>query len=183
MQGAPSFKVGVVYLQECFDKYEGTKVAEQELTRQRDEGKKKLEELQKRVNTLREEYEALVKSGMDPEKLGELRIEKFQDYKKAQYELELRRKIEEARLTDMYGEYQLKIYNEICAMIKRIATEHGFEIVFRADQALVRGGSPESISQQMASRSVLYADPRFNITGLIIDRLNKAYREKKGERK
>jgi Skp family chaperone for outer membrane proteins len=167
-------KIGVIDIQRCFEKYVAVKDAEEAINSQREQAKKKLQELQKKIELLKEELKVLPKGSA-------LALEKFQNLKKVQYEYELTRKIDESMLLEVYSQHYTRLYNEMVKEIAEMAKEDGFSLILRVDQAPMETQYQDPTAE-IKTRNVLYASSALDITDLLIRRLNEKYSRRKEKR-
>ena len=135
----------------------------------------KKNELMKFMAEAQQEAETLAKltPGSDDSKKHEDRITQL----KAQ--LEAGREQAEREFTLREAEMIATLYNEIQTMVGRIAKYRGFAYVVRVSNDPITGANPNS-AMAAIERTVVYADPRNDITNDVIYNLNREYKASGG---
>jgi len=82
-------------------------------------------------------------------------------------------------LAQMEAEALAGLYREIQSMVARVAAWRGMTYVVKVSNEPVTGGDPNAVMAAM-SRTVVYADPRNDITQQVVQYLNVEYRKTAG---
>jgi len=161
-----SIKIGVVNLVSVFNKYNKTKDYETLLEKAKNKEENEIKDVERQINKLNEELEALNKS-------GDLYREKkiLQASLIAQRETKI--KFWNEYIKNQVNEQTLKIYKDIREAIETYAKEKGYQFIFKTDPLLSANSEGEDITQQISVRTVLYFPKSADITEEIIKTLNK----------
>lgn len=174
--GKPAFKLGVVNLRTCFNKSDRMKDALAELDRRADKCKKELQDLEKKVLDLRDKKGAA-------ERGSNLYWEKSVQLRQTEAEFEILKDMGQKRLRDYMDDATLEIYNEIRKIVDKIAQDQKFDLVLRVEAPLLNEQDPESVSQRIYSRVVLYQSESADITAPVVQNLNEEWQKQKGKEK
>ncbi len=171
-------KIAVVDLKKCFDKtkYEGIKDADTQLEKFRAEIEQEQGQLTTKMGTLAEQMKGI------PDKASNLYLEKLKEFRMTELNLDMVKKINQARFLDKYAEVKTRVYNEVRAVVTTIAVAEGYDVVFRIEEPQLdddAGASAEGVTQRINHRVVLYGSDRMDITAKVIERLNQEYQKKK----
>ena len=171
-------KVAVVDLKKCFDKakYEGIKDADAQLEKFRADIEQEQGALTNKMATLAEQMKGI------PDKTSNLYLEKLKEFRMTELNLDMVKKINQARFMDRYAEVKTKVYNEVRAVVTTIAQADGYDVVLRIEEPLLdddAAGGAESVTQRINHRVVLYGSERMDITAKVIEKLNQEYQKKK----
>jgi Skp family chaperone for outer membrane proteins len=177
-----TFKLGVVNLRICFDKdkYERVKEVDAELQKLADEFTKKVQDIDRKMEQLREQIAAL-----PPE--SKLRAEKILQLRRLEVDLKFEKEYGKAQYLDFYSDKKMEIYNEIRRVVGLIAQEQKYDLILRIESPSLAEADPEPVTQRINSRVVLYSHDNVDITTLVVDRLNSEFKKNKaaggGEKK
>ncbi|MFN3486035.1 MAG: OmpH family outer membrane protein [Planctomycetota bacterium] len=170
----PSFKLGVVNLKTCFekDKYERIKDVDADLQRMADDYAKRLKEIEKKMLELRDQVEALSRDSA-------LRAQKLLDLRRLETDLKFEKEYGRAKYLDYYSDRKMEIYNDIRRVISMIGQEQKFDLILRVEQPLLEEQDPETVSQRINNRVVLFHHDSVDITPLVLKRLNDEWAKQK----
>jgi Skp family chaperone for outer membrane proteins len=175
-QPAP-LKVGTVDLKKCFDKqkYEYVKDVGVELEKFKAGLDAEEAAITAKMAALIEQMRGI------PDRNSQLFMDKQKDYKLEEVRKELAQRMNRVRFTDRYAEQTTKIYNEIRHVVSIVGQEEGLDLVFRIEEPQLEDdtSNPETVSQRINHRVVLYGGDRLDITAKVIARLNQEYQKKK----
>jgi Skp family chaperone for outer membrane proteins len=173
-------RIAVVDLKKCFEKskVEMMKEVDAEFEKARASHQADISQAEKKRGEILDQIRGL------PDRSTTLYQEKFKEYKMAELNLDMVKKIGQTRLLDKYGELMQKVYNEVRAAVSKIAEADGYDLVLRveAPQLEEDTSNPETVGQRIASRVVLHASDKLDITGRVIERMNQEYEKKKAEK-
>lgn len=167
-------KIGVVNLQICFNKYDRLKDLNEEVKKFLEDSNKKLDELQKKARELYTMYKNLEGS-------PKLQEEKYKEYRSTLFEYEFNKKLDEEKLVYMQSDSQIKIYNDIKDVIKKLSEEQGFTLVLKTEDPLEQDRDT-NISHSIGHRGVLYFEKSIDITDTVLKRMNEEYAKRKGNK-
>ena len=164
----PPVSIGSIDVEGVFKNYDKVKVAGEtlnaevmvrynELTKMANEGKQEQEKLQR------------IAPGSADAKKSEDRMVQL----KAQ--IEAGRENAQREFTQKETEMMTSIYNEVSDMVKAIARDRGMTFVVKYSDAKVQSTEPNSAMSAM-SKTIVYADPRVDITNDTIKYLNYNYK-------
>lgn len=161
--------VGSVDMEYVFKNYEKVKVANKEFNAAMLARK---QELMKIMSEAQQEAEMMQKfnPGSADYKKHESRVTEL----KARHEAG--RESAEREFALRQAESMATLYKEIQAMVARIAQWHGMNYVVKVSNQPITGTDPNSVMGAMSS-TVIYADPRNDITNDVVHNLNRYYRE------
>ncbi|MFO0907912.1 MAG: OmpH family outer membrane protein [Isosphaeraceae bacterium] len=158
---------GTVDIETVFKNYDKVKVQQEEF-KARAEAKSK--ELMKIQAEAQESMAKLAK--MTPNSVDAKKIEDHITQLKAQ--LEAGREQAQRDFAMQESEMLATLYKEVQDMVRRIAEYRGMTYVVQVSNEPVAGSNPNSVMAAMA-RTVVYADPRNDITKDVYYNLNRAY--------
>ncbi len=172
---APSVPVsiGSIDMDGVLKSYDKFKVATETL---RAEALARHNDLMQIANQAKQEQEKLARftPGSPDAKKSEDRITQL----KAQFEAG--RESAEREFTQKESETMATIYNEITVMAKGVAQQRGMTFVVKYTDQQASGSEPNSVMAAM-SRTILYADPKVDITGDVVKWLNYRYKAAGGQ--
>jgi len=165
--GKTTFRLGVVNLKTCFekDKYERIKEVDADLQRMADEYAKRLRDIEKRMVETRDKFEATPREST-------LRAEYGLQYKRLETDLKFEKEYGRTKYLDYYSDRKIEIYNEIRRVVNMIAQEQRYDLVLRVEQPLLEEQDPETVSQRINNRVVLFHHESVEITPAVLKRLN-----------
>lgn len=167
---APVF--GSIDMDAVFKNYEKVKSTSDEMQAK---ALAKQQELQKMVADMKaaaEKQSSL--SPMSPE------FKKFdQQLTQMKIQAEAAQQQAQKELAQMEAEALAGLYREIQSMVARVAAWRGMTYVVKVSNEPVTGGDPNAVMAAM-SRTVVYADPRNDITQQVVQYLNVEYRKSAG---
>ena len=178
----PALKVGAVNLQECFDsdKCEIAKEVNAELKARFAERQKKLADLKKRGQDLKNDLDALPEIGAQA-----LREEKEKKLAFLITEIKYEEETGKKKYLDYYKNRKVEIYKKITAAVDKVAAEQKLDLVLRMEPPLLEDIENESDARQtelafqrINNRFVLFSTPTVDITPAVIKRLNEDHKKK-----
>jgi Skp family chaperone for outer membrane proteins len=174
-EARPSFKLGVVNLRTCFekDKYERMKEVQEEFKKRVDDHNKQVETLGKEMGVLRDKL-AGFENPSSP-LYGKIEME----LALKQAELEYLKKSGRARFLDHYNKVKMEIYNEIRRVVDILGKEQKYDLILRMEEPELEKEDLPTLTQQIASRVVLYHHEGVDLTPLVVERLNQEWRKGK----
>jgi Skp family chaperone for outer membrane proteins len=164
--------IGTVDLDAVFKNYEKVKVSSEEF---RAAAMSKKEELIKIQNEAQQVGEMLAKltPGTDDFKKHENRVTQL----KAQYEAG--RESAEREFASREAEAMATLYKEIQTMVGRVAKWRKMTYIVKVSNQPISGANPNSVMAAMAN-TMVYADPRNDITKDVVHNLNVIYKNAGG---
>jgi len=169
-------KVAVVNVPQASEQYQKTSDLEARFDALRSELNKQRDDLQGRVERTRRSLQEELKPGTDEYRAR--RKESAMLEAELQYFMESEGKGIEAGLARSLR----TIYDDIHAMVQRVAQEKGFDVVLAADQLPSEiPDSPNALRQQIMLQKVLYWNPRVDLTSEVVARLNSQYQAAGGK--
>ena len=178
----PPLKVGVVNLQECFDsdKCELAKEVNAELKARFAERQKRMNDLKKKGQDLRNDLDAL------PENAQALREDKEKKLAFLITEIKYEEETGKKKYLDYYKSRKVEIYRKIDAAVKEVAAEQKFDLVLRMEPPIMEDLENESEARQtelafqrINNRFVLYSAGGVDVTAAVIKSLNDEHKKKK----
>lgn len=172
--GKTPFKLGVVNLKTCFekDKYDRIKDIDVDLQKMADAYAKKLQEIEKRMLDLRDQIESLPRE-------APLRAEKILQLRRAETDLKFEKEYGRTKYLEYYSDRKIEIYNEVRNVVKMIAQEQKFDLILRVEAPMLEEQDPETVTQRINNRVVLYNHESVDITPLVLKRLNEEWAKQK----
>lgn len=144
-----SFKVGFVDMEEAFNGYLKTKTASNEVDAEFNRSNEEMKAKKQDIAKLREEIEQK-EAILTEERLGELKDQLSQ----RQLELRLFAQKAQSDLDRLERKKTMEIIDEIENAVKEIGTKEGFDLIFK-------------------KRHLLWGSPALDLTGSVLDILNK----------
>jgi Skp family chaperone for outer membrane proteins len=178
-QQAP--KLGAVNLQECFDsdKCEIAKEVNAELKARFAERQKKLADLKKRGQDLKNDLDAL------PENAHALREDKEKKLAFLITEIKYEEETGKKKYLDYYKERKVQIYNKITEAVDKVAADLKLDLVLRMEPPILEDLENETGArrtelafQRINNRFVLFSTPTVDITAAVIKKLNEDHKKK-----
>ncbi|WZO96288.1 OmpH family outer membrane protein [Isosphaeraceae bacterium EP7] len=170
---APAVTVlGTIDLEEALRKYDKFKVNSEEFAAAVQARKADLMQIMNDAKLASEKMSKLAPSSPDYKKV-EIEITSLAakgEAMKQQSQMEFARREAESVAT---------VYNEIQAMVARVAPYRKITHVIKTSSSPVSGSDPESVGLAM-SKAMIYSDPRNDITNDVVLHLNNAYRQAGG---
>ena len=84
--------------------------------------------------------------------------------------------LKKADMTREIAVWSVKIYKEIVTAVEEIARRDGYDMVLYRGQFEAVSMDPDVIKEQIRSIHLLYANPSIDLTAVVTDKLNVAYR-------
>lgn len=167
-------KIGVVKLQACIDKYKRKADLEKELEKAREDAKREILDLKTRYEGLREIIRNVA---------GAMKDEKMREYKRLEMDMQFAEKWNRIKYTDLYEQAMTSLYNDIRAAVDDVGKGEKFDMIMKFEEPWLDPDSPESITDSIARRPVLYVANDIDITEKVVARVNARYDEKKKDEK
>jgi Skp family chaperone for outer membrane proteins len=171
---AEGIKVGVVDINEIFDKYSRRTDLDQELKDIEAGFKKEIEDKKKEMIDLNEETQLL--------DLGsESRNSNIEILEKKNVELEGYAKFAENQLTKKYKNAFEVIYEEIINEVNSFGKEENYSVIIKKEKPNLQSNQLSDLQFKIGIRTVLYNSSSIDITQTITERLNARYQQEKSE--
>ncbi len=174
-------RVGVVNLQECFDseKCELAKEVNVELKARYADRSKRINELKKKGQELKEQLDAL------PENALALREDKEKKLAFIITEIKYEEEAGKKKYLDYYKSRKVEIYDKITKAVDKVAADQKLDLVLRVEPAILEDLESETEArrtelafQRINNRFVLFSGPSTDITATVIKRLNEEHKKK-----
>jgi Skp family chaperone for outer membrane proteins len=171
---AEGIKVGVVDINEIFDKYSKRTDLDQELKDTEAGFKKEIEDKKKEMIDLNEETQLL--------DLGsESRNTNIAILEKKNVELEGYAKYAESQLTKKYKNAFEVIYEEIIDEVNSFGKEENYSVIIKKEKPNLESNQLSDLQFKIGIRTVLYNSSSIDITQAITDRINARYQQEKAK--
>ncbi len=171
---AGEFKIGVVDINEIFDKYSKRTDLDQELKDIEAGFKKEIEDKKKVMIDLNEETQLL--------DLGsESRNTNIAILEKKNVELEGYAKYAESQLTKKYKNAFEVIYEEIIDEVNSFGKEENYSVIIKKEKPNLQSNQLSDLQFKIGIRTVLYNSSSIDITQVITDRINARYQQEKAK--
>ena len=172
--GQATFKLGVVNVKTCFekDKYDRIKEIDTELQKKSEEYLRKQQDIEKRMVELKEQIDSLPRE-------SPLRGEKMLLLRRLETDRKFEQEYGRAKYLEFYSDRKMEIYNEVRRTVTMIAQEQKFDLILRVEAPLLEEQDPETVTQRINNRVVLYSNETVDITNLVVKRLNDEWALKK----
>lgn len=168
------FKLGVVNLKICFEKekYDRIKDVDEELKVKATDHAKRQQEIQKRMETLEEQIKQLPRG-------SSLQVEKLRLFKIAETEAKLEKEFGRAQYLEFYNDKKIEVYNKIREAVDKVGKDGKYDLVLRIEAPTLEETDPESPTQRINSRVVLFHNEGVDITDAVLKVLNADYAKEK----
>jgi len=169
---AGELKIGVVDINEVFDKYDKRVDLDQQLKDSEAEFKNEIESKKKAMIDLNEETQLL--------DLGsESRDKNMMILEKKNVELEGYAKFAEKQLMKKYKDAFEKIYEEITNEVNSFGKEKNYSVIIKKEKPNLQSNQLSDLQFKIGIRTVLYNSSAIDITSNITERINARYQKKK----
>ncbi|HJO56065.1 MAG TPA: OmpH family outer membrane protein [Candidatus Scalindua sp.] len=169
---AEGIKVGVVDINEIFDKYSKRVDLDQQLKDTETEFKKEIESKKKVMIDLNEETQLL--------DLGsESRNTNIEILEKKNVELEGYAKFAENQLTKKYKNAFEVIYEEIIKEVDSFGREGNYSVIIKKEKPNLQSNQLSDLQFKIGIRTVLYNSSSIDITQAVTERMNARYQQEK----
>ena len=169
---AEGIKIGVVDINEVFDKYSRRVDLDQQLKDTEAEFKKEIESKKKVMIDLNEETELL--------DLGsESRNTNIEILEKKNVELEGYAKFAENQLTKKYKNAFEVIYEEIIKEVDSFGKEGNYSVIIKKEKPNLQSNQLSDLQFKIGIRTVLYNSSAIDITQAVTERMNALYQREK----
>lgn len=174
-QGSPSspsrsLKIGVVDLNNVFEKYEKRKIFDGQLKEQEKQYQKIINDKKKELVSLNEKIQ-LLDLGSEARKKDE------ETFEKKNMELESYAKFAEKSLMKKYKDYFQSLYTEVCKEVENIGKREQYDLIIKKEEPELQGGGISELQFKVGIKTVLYHSDSVDITNQVIDTLNRKYSE------
>ncbi len=169
---AEGIKVGVIDINEVFDKYSKRTDLDQQLKDTEAEFKKEIESKKKIMIDLNEETQLL--------DLGsESRNTNIEILEKKNVELEGYAKFAEGQLTKKYKNAFEMIYDEIIKEVDSFGKEGNYSVIIKKEKPNLQSNQLSDLQFKIGIRTVLYNSSSIDITQAVTERMNARYQREK----
>ncbi len=169
---AEGLKIGVVDINEIFDKYSKRVDLDQKLKDTEAEFKKEIESKKKVMIDLNEETQLL--------DLGsESRNTNIEILEKKNVELEGYAKFAENQLTKKYKNAFEVIYEEIIGEVDSFGKEGNYSVIIKKEKPNLQSNQLSDLQFKIGIRTVLYNSSAIDITQAVTERMNARYQKEK----
>ena len=163
-------KVGVVDLNNVFEKYEKRKAFDAQLKEQEKQYQKIINDKKKELVSLNEKIQLL--------DLGsEVRKKDEETFEKKNMELESYAKFAEKSIMKKYKDYFGSLYTEVCKEVEDIGKREQYDLIIKKEEPELQSGGISELQFKVGIKTVLYHSESVDITNQVIDNLNKKYSE------
>jgi Skp family chaperone for outer membrane proteins len=83
------------------------------------------------------------------------------------------------KILDLSNKRRLEVYNEVVRLSGAVARERGFDLVQRVDRMPVIESGDTDLLAQIDRRGIVHYEPAIDITGEVVERLNKDHAARK----
>ena len=164
----PAVSIGTINVEEVFKSYDKVKVQGETLNAEAMLRFNSLNKLAEEGKQAQKELERFAPGSPDAKKIENRMVEL-----KAQIEAgksNAQREFAQKETETMTG-----IYNEIAEMAAGVARQRGMTFIVKYNEGKIQGSDPDSAMAQM-SKTIVYADPRVDVTAETIKFLNYRYK-------
>jgi len=169
---AEELKIGVVDINEIFDKYDKRTERDQQLKDTEAEFKKEIESKKKAMIDLNEETQLL--------DLGsESRNKNMEILERKNVELEGYAKFAEKQLTKKYKNAFEEIYEEIIKEVDSFGKERNYSVIIKKEKPNLQSNQLSDLQFKIGIRTVLYNSNAIDVTLDITERINARYQKEK----
>ncbi len=169
---AGELKIGIVDINDIFDKYDKRNDLDQQLKEMETKFKKEIEDKKRTMIDLSEETQLL--------DLGsEKRNENMETLERKNVELEGYAKLAEKQLTKRYKDAFEEIYEEITKEVDAFGKENNYTLIIKKENADLQSNQISDLQFKIGIRTVLYNSDRVDVTANVTDRLNARYKKEK----
>jgi len=171
---AGELKIGVVDINEVFDKYDKRVDLDQQLKDSEAEFKNEIESKKKAMIDLNEETQLL--------DLGsESRSKNMEILEKKNVELEGFAKFAEKQLMKKYKDAFEKIYDEIINEVDSFGKDRNYSVIIKKEKPNLESNQLSDLQFKIGIRTVLYNSSAIDVTPNITERINARYQQEKAK--
>lgn len=171
---AGELKIGVVDINEVFDKYDKRVDLDQQLKDTEAEFKSEIESKKKVMIDLNEETQLL--------DLGsESRDKNIVILEKKNVELEGYAKFAEKQLMKKYKDAFEKIYEEIIKEVDSFGKDRNYSVIIKKEKPNLKSNQLSDLQFKIGIRTVLYNSSAIDVTANITERINARYQQEKAK--
>jgi len=171
---AGELKIGVVDINEVFDKYDKRVDLDQQLKDTEAEFKNEIESKKKAMIELNEETQLL--------DLGsESRSKNMEILEKKNVELEGFAKFAEKQLMKKYKDAFEKIYEEIIKEVDSFGKDRNYSVIIKKEKPNLKSNQLSDLQFKIGIRTVLYNSSAIDVTANITERINARYQQEKAK--
>ena len=171
---AEGLKIGVVDINEVFDKYSRRVDLDQQLKDTEAEFKNEIESKKKTMIDLNEETQ-LLDLGSESRNTNIVILEK------KNVELEGYAKFAEGQLTKKYKNAFEVIYQEIIEEVNSFGKEGNYSVIIKKEKPNLESNQISDLQFKIGIRTVLYNSSAIDITQAVTDRMNARYQQEKAK--
>ncbi len=165
---AAELRVGVLNLNDVFDKYEKRAAMEEDFKDLRDREEEVLVEKQESLLNLREELQLL-------EQGSEARTELAAELEKKLLILQLEEEVARKNLGLKEKEYYEELYMDISNAVEEIGKKEGFDVILKKEVIEPQSADLMELRLKIGIGTVMYFSEAVDITGLVVEYLNEEY--------
>ena len=163
-------KVGVVDLNNVFEKYEKRKTFDAQLKEQEKQYQKIINDKKKELVSLNEKIQ-LLDLGSEARKRDE------ETFEKKNMGLESYAKFAEKNIMRKYKDYFGSLYTEVCKEVEDIGKREQYDLIIKKEEPELQSGGISELQFKVGIKTVLYHSESIDMTNQVIDTLNKKYSE------
>jgi len=170
---APELKIGLVKVtqvltecQEYLDRDKKMKQKEQEI-------RTELNRLREESETIRQELESVLTPASDEY------MNRLKEWFDKKYAFESLKEYEKESLTAATQAWTENLYGKFLAEVAGIARQKGLTLVLNKDETDLKSRSVSELSAMIVNRKILYNAANFDITALVIEKMDMAYDKEK----
>jgi len=174
-QPATGVNVAVISLPDVSERYIKTSALEAKFEKRRQELNKKRDDMNDKINKLKKSLQEELKPGTEAfdQRQKELALQQAE----LQWFLDTQSKKVDAGLAEALR----SIYEDIQHMVAQVAKERHLDIVLASDALPPQPPSnANQVRQQILLQKVIYWSPQVDITDVVVERLNTAYKASPG---
>jgi len=166
----PALKIGVVDMSRVFDAY-----------KKRDDFNKTLEEFRRQKAQEIENRRVEIRRLQDKIQLlapgSEERKSEEENLSRKRLEFETEGRLAAQEVDQKYRALLAEIYRDISEQVKRFSEENGYDLILKTEALETDTSSTAELKLRLSTQKILYYSPRLDVTGKIIEVLNKEYKE------
>ena len=166
-------KVAVCDVVQVFNNYQRAKDLTQMMAERRQAIKTESEKRAKAVEAIQKELEGLKPGSKEYES-------RFKEAQRLSYETKAWAQFQEAVVLQEHRQLTQEMYEEILAMIAKVAKAYGIQIVLYSEGPVLQSNDTRELLRQIERRKVLYNDESVDLTDEVLARIDEAYRLSKG---
>lgn len=165
-------RVAVCDVGAVFNGYAKRDALNAELEKKREEAKAANDDLTKKIDNLEKRLNQLKEGTREHE-------QRLEEYQKLSIQQAVFMKFTEDTFMSRHRLMTAEIYRDALDEIARVAKQAGYDLVLYREQIDIKSKTTPELYQKIAQRKVLYAADTIDITRTVLDELNRRYRESK----